>query len=142
MSIFGSILTRIFSDHGAVTEAIAKAAPQAAAAPAPAEPAPAPPGPALGPETTGGVPVAVDVGKLLAERAAHHAEKLNWRESIVDLLKVLDLDSSLNARRSLASELHYSGASADTAAMNIWLHREVMRKLAENGGKVPAELLG
>ena len=65
---------------------------------------------------------------------------LNWRSSIVDLMKVLDLDSSLSARKQLAQELKYSGDMNDSAAMNIWLHKQVMTKLAENGGKVPAEL--
>ena len=67
-------------------------------------------------------------------------QPLNWRTSIVDLLKLLNLDSSLNARKELADELHYNGDRNDSAAMNIWLHRQVMIKLAENGGKVPAEL--
>jgi hypothetical protein len=67
-------------------------------------------------------------------------EKLDWRRSIVDLMKVLDLDSSFAARKQLAQELHYTGDTGDSAAMNIWLHKQVMIKLAENGGKVPAEL--
>jgi hypothetical protein len=67
-------------------------------------------------------------------------EKLDWRRSIVDLMKLLDLDSSLSARKQLAQELHHTGDSNDSAAMNIWLHKQVMRKLAENGGKVPADL--
>ena len=65
---------------------------------------------------------------------------MNWRTSIVDLLKLLDLDSSLAARKELAQELHYTGDTGDSAAMNIWLHKQVMHKLEENGGKVPAEL--
>jgi hypothetical protein len=67
-------------------------------------------------------------------------QQLNWRTSIVDLLKLLGLDSSLDARKELASELRYSGNTEDSSAMNIWLHREVMKKLAENGGKVPDAL--
>jgi Domain of unknown function (DUF3597) len=67
-------------------------------------------------------------------------EKLDWRRSIVDLMKVLDLDGSLSARKELAQELHYTGDTSDSAAMNIWLHKQVMRKLAENGGKVPDDL--
>ena len=74
--------------------------------------------------------------KLLAEKK----EKLDWRHSIVDLMKLLDLDSSLSARKELAQELHYSGDMNDSAAMNVWLHKQVMQKLAENGGKVPEEL--
>lgn len=82
----------------------------------------------------------VDVEAILNEKAAHAGQPLNWRSSIVDLLKLLDLDSSLQARKELAQELHYTGDTGDSAAMNIWLHRQVMRKLEENGGKVPAEL--
>jgi hypothetical protein len=67
-------------------------------------------------------------------------QQLNWRTSIVDLLKLLGLDSSLDARKRLASELHYTGNTEDSATMNVWLHREVMQKLSENGGKVPYDL--
>jgi hypothetical protein len=80
----------------------------------------------------------VDVEVILNNMAA--GQTLNWRTSIVDLLKVLNLDSSLQARKALAAELHYSGDTSDSATMNIWLHREVMNKLAANGGKVPADL--
>jgi hypothetical protein len=67
-------------------------------------------------------------------------QKLDWRRSIVDLLKLLKLDSSFAARKQLATELHYTGATTESAAMNVWLHREVMRQLAANGGKVPDDL--
>ena len=77
---------------------------------------------------------------LGAKSSALIAVKLNWQHSIIDLMKVLDLDSSLSARRELAQELNYSGDMKDTASMNVWLHKQVMRKLAENGGKVPEEL--
>ena len=84
----------------------------------------------------------VDVAAQLGQLAAQHPEKFNWRTSIVDLLKLLDIDSSLAARKELADEL---GAPADlkdgSAEMNVWLHRKVLQKIAENGGKVPAELL-
>ena len=83
----------------------------------------------------------VDVAAKLEALAANHSEKLNWRTSIVDLLKLLDIDSSLTARKALADELHYSGSKDDSAQMNIWLHSAVLKKLAQNGGKVPAELL-
>jgi hypothetical protein len=82
----------------------------------------------------------VDVESILNEMAAKSPQKLNWRTSIVDLMKLLDLDSSLGARKELAKELNYSGDMADSASMNIWLHKQVMNKLAENGGKVPADL--
>jgi hypothetical protein len=81
------------------------------------------------------------VNAILTERASKKKEKLDWRHSIVDLMKVLDLDSSLTARKELAQELHYTGDMSDSAAMNIWLHKQVMKKLAENGGKVPADLM-
>lgn len=82
----------------------------------------------------------VDVENILDDTARHAGQPLNWRTSIVDLLKVLELDSSLQSRKELAQELHYSGNSSDSAAMNIWLHRQAMNKLAQNGGKVPADL--
>lgn len=82
----------------------------------------------------------VDVEKILSDLANKNAQQLNWRTSIVDLLKLLDLDSSLQARKELAKELEYSGDTNDSATMNIWLHKEVMKTLAANGGKVPAEL--
>lgn len=82
----------------------------------------------------------VDVEAILNNMAASSGQTLNWRSSIVDLLKLLNLDSSLQARKELAAELHYTGDSNDSASMNIWLHRQVMNKLAANGGKVPADL--
>lgn len=82
----------------------------------------------------------VDVEKLLDDKAKNAGEKLNWKTSIVDLMKLLDLDSSLNSRKELAKELNYTGDTNDSASMNIWLHRQVMNKVAANGGKVPADL--
>lgn len=73
--------------------------------------------------------------------AVHSSEKLDWRHSIVDLMKLLGIDSSMVNRRALASELGYTGDLNDSATMNTWLHKAVMQKLAENGGKVPATLL-
>lgn len=83
----------------------------------------------------------VDVAAILTKLASENKEKLDWKNSIVDLMKLVGMDSSLGARKTLAAELHYSGDTNDSASMNIWLHKEVMRKLADNGGKVPAELL-
>lgn len=83
---------------------------------------------------------AVDVEAVLTQMQAGSGQQLNWRTSIVDLLKLLGLDSSLDARKELASELHYTGNTEDSAGMNVWLHREVMQKLAQNGGKVPEDL--
>ena len=83
----------------------------------------------------------VDVAIILDGLAAKNAEKLDWKRSIVDLMKLVGMDSSLSARKQLATELHYTGDQNDSASMNIWLHKEVLRKLSENGGKVPPELL-
>ncbi|WP_213959449.1 DUF3597 domain-containing protein [Variovorax sp. dw_954] len=82
----------------------------------------------------------VDVEKQLDDMVAKSPEKLNWKTSIADLMKLLGLDSSLQARKDLAKELHYTGDTNDSASMNIWLHRQVMTKIAANGGKVPADL--
>ncbi|PLY43509.1 hypothetical protein CSZ94_07595 [Janthinobacterium sp. ROICE36] len=130
MGIFSNIYNKIFhhaSDAAAAaTPAAATDAPAAAAAAPAAAPAVA-------------VPV-VDVEVVLVDLASKHAETLNWRTSIVDLMKLLQLDSSLAARKELAQELHFTGDTNDSASMNIWLHRQVMIKLAENGGKVPEDL--
>ena len=79
--------------------------------------------------------------EVLEDLAAKSSQKLNWRTSIVDLMKLLGMDSSLQQRKALADELGYTGDKSDSAAMNIWLHKQVMRKVAENGGKVPAGLM-
>jgi len=84
---------------------------------------------------------AVDLVALMESKAAAAGQKLNWRTSIVDLMKLLNLDSSLGARKELATELGYTGDMNDSATMNIWLHKQVMKKVAENGGTVPADLL-
>ena len=83
----------------------------------------------------------VDVEAMLEAKAANFPRKVNWRTSIVDLMALVGIDNSLEERRALARELGYTGDLKDTAPMNIWLHKQVMRKLAENGGKVPADLL-
>ncbi|SAK85129.1 hypothetical protein AWB80_05742 [Caballeronia pedi] len=131
MSIFSNILNKIFH-HDSAPAAPAANAGQPAATAAPAT-APEPAQPAAPKQE-------VDVEAVLTQLQANHGEQLNWRTSIVDLMKLLGLDSSLSARKELASELHYSGNTEDSAAMNIWLHKQVMQKLAENGGKVPDEL--
>ena len=132
MGILSNIFHKIFpSSHQEAAPSSASGAP--ATGPAAAAPAPAPAAaPAGKPE--------VDVEAILNDKAAKAGQPLNWRTSIVDLLKLLDLDSSLAARKELAHELHYTGDTGDSAAMNIWLHKQVMFKLEENGGKVPAEL--
>jgi 3-oxoacyl-ACP reductase-like protein len=141
MGILSNIFSKIFpSSHPAVKNAPA-ATPAAPAAPAQAQAptaAPAAPAPASAPAAA---PMAeVDVEQILVTMQKSAGQDLNWRSSIVDLLKLLNLDSSLQARKELAAELHYTGDTGDSAAMNIWLHRQVMNKLAANGGKVPADL--
>jgi hypothetical protein len=132
MSIFSSILSKL----GFGT---AKAAPAAPAASTPAAPAPssAPAAPAAPAAIS-----AVDVVGQLEALAAKNPEKLNWRVSIVDLMKLLGLDSSFTARKQLATELGCpADKMGDSAAMNMWLHQTVLQKLAANGGNVPKELL-
>ena len=136
MSIFGSIMSAIFG-HAGASPGSAAPAPSTAQPATPGQSKPsgaqsAPPGP-----TPSG---SVDVEAVLTKLAAQNKQKLDWRHSIVDLMKLLDLDSSLAARKDLAKELHYSGDTNDSATMNVWLHRQVMNKLAENGGRVPEEL--
>jgi hypothetical protein len=124
MSIFGKIMNAIFGH--------AEAAPgttPAGTASSPAGSAPA-----------GAAPGSVDVAPILDKAVAAKKEKLEWRTSIVDLMKALDIDSSFAARKELAKELGYSGDTGDSASMNIWLHKQVMTKLAANGGKLPADL--
>ncbi|WP_058049685.1 DUF3597 domain-containing protein [Janthinobacterium sp. Ant5-2-1] len=129
MGIFSNIYNKIFHHSSDAAPAATPAAATTASAAAPAA-APAP---------AAAAPV-VDVEVVLVDLASKNAEKLNWRTSIVDLMKLLQLDSSLAARKELAQELHFTGDTNDSASMNIWLHRQVMIKLAENGGKVPEEL--
>jgi Domain of unknown function (DUF3597) len=83
----------------------------------------------------------VDVSAILDGLAAKNPEKLDWKKSIVDLLKLVGMDSSLSARKQLATELHYPGDENDSATMNVWLHKQVLRQLSEHGGKIPRELL-
>ncbi len=92
--------------------------------------------------STGGPPAmsSVDVMAMLEAKAAQAGQTLNWKTSIVDLMKRLDIDSSLDSRKALAQELGYTGAMNGSAEMNMWLHRQVMAKIAENGGQVPASL--
>lgn len=144
MSFFGRILDKLGFDAGnrKVEEMLKPSAAAAPAASAGAAPGSAPAAPAAKPAQAGAPAATVDVAAQLEQKAAANAQKLNWRTSIVDLLKLLDIDSSLQARKELATEL---GAPPevmnDSARMNTWLHKAVMQKLAANGGKVPAELL-
>jgi hypothetical protein len=129
MSIFGKIMSAIFGTK-------ADAAPASGgAAPSPASGSAAPAGgSSAAPAQT------VDVAPILDKAVAAKGEKLAWRTSIVDLMKALDIDSSFAARKELAKELGYTGDSNDSASMNIWLHKQVMAKLAANGGKLPADV--
>ena len=135
MSILGRIVSSIFGHASAAPASGTTAAPGA-----PAKPGSAAPSASAAPASTAKPGTTVDVTSILDKLAASNNEKLDWRHSIVDLMKLLNLDSSLTARKTLADELHYSGDKNDSASMNIWLHKQVMTKLAENGGKVPDEL--
>jgi hypothetical protein len=140
MSLLGSIVSKILNPFGSseakASESSAKpsetqAQPSSGGGSAPAST------PTSGGTSSGGQ---VDVEAVLNDLAAKNSQKLNWRSSIVDLMKLLDLDSSLHARQQLADELHYTGDKNDSASMNIWLHKQVIKKLEQNGGKVPADL--
>ena len=136
MSILGRIIGSIFGRTEAAPAAAAGGAKEAVAAATTAVAAVA---------SAAAEPVkalsAVDLVALMESKAAAAGQKLNWRTSIVDLMKLLNLDSSLGARKELATELGYTGDMNDSATMNIWLHKQVMKKVAENGGTVPADLL-
>ncbi len=125
MSIFGKIMSAIFGGSSAT------------AAPAPGA---TPSGGGTATATATAPMSQVDVEAVLTKMAAANKEKLDWRKSIVDLMKLLGLDSGLGPRKELAKELGYTGDMNDSAKMNIWLHKQVMQKLAANGGKVPDDL--
>jgi hypothetical protein len=132
MSIFGKIMSAIFGSK-------ADAAP--AGGGSAASPASGSAAPAGGSSSATAAPAqSVDVAPILDKAVAAKKEKLEWRTSIVDLMKALDIDSSLAARKELAKELGYTSDSNDSASMNIWLHKQVMAKLAANGGKLPADV--
>jgi hypothetical protein len=135
MSVFGSIVSAIFgSKHAASVTPGAGSASPASSSPSTSAPA----GPAA---TTAGKPISrADVEAILAKLAAEQRENLDWKNSIVDLMKLLKLDRSLGARKQLAQELGYTGALDGSATMNVWLQKQVMTKLAESGGKVPDSL--
>jgi hypothetical protein len=140
MSIFGHIMGAIFGNHasaatpappassGTSSGGGAPAGTTASAAPAPAPAAPIAP------------PQSVDIAAILDKAVAAHHEKLEWRTSIVDMMKALDIDSSLAARKELAQELGYTGDTNDSASMNVWLHKQMMAQLSAHGGKLPPEI--
>jgi hypothetical protein len=132
MSIFGKIMSAILGPKAAATPASA-GAPAGGPAASTGSAAASSSAPAASPQS-------VDVAAIVDKAAAAKGEKLEWRTSIVDLMKALDIDSSLSARKELAKELGYTGDSNDSASMNIWLHKQVMAKLAANGGKLPPEI--
>jgi hypothetical protein len=125
MGLFANLLSKVFGQQApaAATSSVAAGA--------------------TGPASSGSAPAAptVDVTAILDDLAKKNPEKLDWRRSIVDLMKLVGMDSSLAERKELAKDLNYTGDTSDSAAMNIWLHKQVIRKIAENGGKVPNELL-
>ena len=142
MGLLSNLISKIFSHAPATptaaastpaakpataTQPTAAAASAAATPPMPSAPKPAPP--------------VVDIAAVMSGLAAKNPEKLDWKRSIVDLMKLVGMDSSLSARKELATELHYTGDMNDSASMDVWLHKQVLKKLAENGGKVPPELL-
>jgi Domain of unknown function (DUF3597) len=140
MGLFNNLMSKIFGHASSVASA------GTAAGPAPSGTTMQqgqPSAPAAG--TSGGGAAApaqqVDVAAVLDGLAAKNSEKLDWKHSIVDLMKLVGMDSSFSARKQLAAELHYTGDPNDSASMNVWLHQEVLKKLAANGGKVPQELL-
>jgi len=134
MSIFSKIFDKIFR------RADAAQAPAGSAGTAASD------GIAAGKAATDSAPASVaaqpvDVEAVLTAMAEKNPQKLNWRTSIVDLMKLVGMESTLQERKELATELGYTGAKDGSAEMNMWLHKQVMKKLAENGGKVPAELM-
>jgi 3-oxoacyl-ACP reductase-like protein len=135
MSIFGNIVSAIFGSKHAAGATAAATTPSAA-------PSSAGPASAAAPSTaTAAKPISrADVETILQKLAAEQREDLDWKRSIVDLMKLLKLDSGLGARKQLAQELGYTGALDGSGEMNVWLHRQVMVKLAESGGKVPDSL--
>ena len=138
MSIFGKIMGAIFgSTASATTTASSGSASSSAATPAGGA-SPSSLGTAAASSTAPAQ--SVDVAAIVDKAAAAKGEKLEWRTSIVDLMKALDIDSSLSARKELAHELGYTGDTNDSASMNIWLHKQVMARFAANGGKLPPEI--
>jgi len=144
MSIFGKIMGAILGPHANAAPAAGGAAPAGSAPSSGGSPASA--SPAAGSSSASSSPASaappqsVDVAEIVDKAAKAKGEKLEWRTSIVDLMKALDIDSSLSARKELAHELGYTGDTNDSATMNIWLHKQVMAKLAANGGKLPPDI--
>jgi len=135
MSIFGKIMGAIFGTKADAAPAGGGAAAGAGSSSTGSSSTGSSGGSAAAPAA-----VTVDDAPILDKAVAAKGEKLAWRTSIVDLMKALDIDSSFAARKELAKELGYTGDSNDSASMNIWLHKQVMTKLAANGGKLPPDI--
>ena len=132
MSILGNILGKIFNRDKDKPAAPAQPAPTSTPVQAPSTPAAATPAPQT--------PQAVDVAGILDFKNSVRDEKLNWQTSIVDLMKLLGMESSLAERKELADELGYTGDKSDSASMNIWLHKQVIQKIVDNGGQLPRDM--
>ncbi|MBA3963146.1 MAG: DUF3597 domain-containing protein [Chthoniobacterales bacterium] len=154
MGLFNTLMTKIFSfaSSGSATTAPGSSSGQGQTAgnavasqnPTAATSAPAAASTGTGaaqPQAAAAPASQVDVGAVLDALAKKNPEKLDWKNSIVDLMKLVGMDSSLSARKELAQDLHYTGDTSDSAAMNVCLHQEVMSKLADNGAKIPQDLL-
>ena len=152
MGLFNTLMSKIFSHASSTAVATSTGAAPTSGSPTspaparpPGQPAPSAASPAApaapGAPTAAPAASSVDLAGVLDKLAAKNPEKLDWKHSIVDLMKLVGMDSSLSARKELAHDLHYSDDMSDSAAMNMWLHQEVMRQLAANGAKVPQDLL-
>jgi 3-oxoacyl-ACP reductase-like protein len=138
MGLLSNLMSKIFSHSNVATVTTGGASAAPAATPSAAGAQPAASTPAVAPA---GPAKPVDIAAILDGLAAKNPEKLDWKKSIVDLMKLVGMDSSFKARKQLAQELNYTGDPNDSASMNIWLHKQVLIKLSENGGKVPEDLL-
>jgi hypothetical protein len=144
MKLFNTLMSKIFGNSSAASASVGTPAAGAStggtAQPAGSQQSSMPTASAGG---TASAPQAqsVDVDAVLTQMASQNSEKLDWKKSIVDLMKLVGMDSSLSNRKELATELGYTGDKNDSATMNVWLHKQVLKKLSENGGKVPANLL-
>lgn len=144
MSLLNSLMSKIFGHAGSTPSSVGTAPGAGGATTGTAAPASGQTAPAAGATGAGAAPAPaqpVDIAAVLDGLAAKNPERLDWKHSIVDLMKLVGMDSSLSARKQLATELHYSGDQNDSASMNIWLQKQVLQKLAQNGGRVPPELL-
>ncbi len=143
MGMFANLMSKVFGHAPAAPTTTTSTPAATPSTPAPVAAAPTPGTPVSAQVITlaAAAPVAVDVTAILDGLAAKSSEKLDWKKSIVDLMKLVGMDSSFAARKELAHDLHYTGDTADSATMNVWLHKEVIKQLAANGGKVPKELL-